>query len=56
MHPYTKDMDLAENLIYYCAKTTRASQKEDDASKEQDDSKASEAEKKIKDFESKGKM
>jgi len=56
MHPYTQDIDLAESLIYYCAKTARANQKDDDAAREQDDSKASEAEKKIRDFESKGKM
>jgi hypothetical protein len=50
-----KDIELCEQLIYYCAKTFRASQKTDVAEEQKPES-TEDAQKKIQDFLAKGKM
>jgi len=54
VHPYVQDMETCEQLIYYCAKTHRASQNKDEDDVEADPN--VDAQKKIQDFLSKGKM
>jgi len=55
-HPYAQDIELCENLIYYCTKTFRSSQKaEEDGGEEKADG-GEAAQKKIEEFVQKGKI